>query len=164
MIEMSTVKVPAGTYSFLAAEGKVIAGGFDGFASLEKYLNDEQRKMSHKSVRTIAGVSEFLRAYADGDLRALSKIKVKQNGGEFYQKVWGKMRLIAPGKISTYQELAEKAGNPRAMRATGSACARNAIALIVPCHRVIKSDGSLGNYAYGIWSKEELLKYEGYIK
>ena len=159
---MSSIKTPAGTYSFLVEGDRVIAGGFDGFENLEHFLSDAQRKLPHKLVKSIEEVTPYLKEYCAGNFKALSEIKVAQTGGEFYQKVWKNMRQITPGKISTYQELAQKSGNPRAMRAAGTACARNAIALIVPCHRVIKSDGTLGNYAYGLWSKEELLKFEGY--
>jgi methylated-DNA-[protein]-cysteine S-methyltransferase len=73
------------------------------------------------------------------------------------------MRKIPTAKVATYSELAEKSGNAKAVRAAGSACARNAIALVVPCHRVVKTGGALGNYAYGVEYKEILLKHEGYF-
>ena len=72
------------------------------------------------------------------------------------------MREIPPGETITYAELAERAGNPRAVRAAGSACARNLIAPIVPCHRVVRSGESrnLGGYYYGLSTKEWLLEHE----
>jgi methylated-DNA-[protein]-cysteine S-methyltransferase len=71
------------------------------------------------------------------------------------------MRRVRAGKVISYAELAEKSGNPRAVRAAGSACAKNAIVLVVPCHRIVKTGGALGNYAYGIDKKEWLLAHEG---
>ena len=71
------------------------------------------------------------------------------------------MRKIPAGKTMSYAELADRAGSPAAVRAAGSACARNLIAPIIPCHRVVKTGGGLGNYAYGLHFKEELLRFEG---
>ena len=73
------------------------------------------------------------------------------------------MRKIPSGKVITYQTLARKAGSPAAVRAAGTACGRNAIAPIIPCHRIIRSDGSLGNYGYGVGKKSWLLRHEGAI-
>ena len=71
------------------------------------------------------------------------------------------MVAIPYGETRTYTELARGAGNERAVRAAGSACARNPIPLVVPCHRVLRSDGSLGGYAGGLPMKEGLLELEG---
>jgi methylated-DNA-[protein]-cysteine S-methyltransferase len=70
------------------------------------------------------------------------------------------MRKVKAGKVISYSELAERAGSPTAVRAAGSACAKNAIVLVVPCHRIVKSGGALGNYAYGLNKKEWLLRHE----
>ena len=74
------------------------------------------------------------------------------------------MRKIPAGKTMSYAELAKRAGSPSAVRAAGSACARNLIAPIIPCHRVVKTGGDLGNYGYGLDVKEELLLFEGALK
>ena len=66
----------------------------------------------------------------------------------------------APGTTVSYAELAARAGGPRAVRAAGSACARNAICLFVPCHRIVRSDGGLGGYYYGLATKQRLLEHE----
>ena len=71
------------------------------------------------------------------------------------------MRKIPVGKTWSYSDLAKRAGSAGAVRAVGTACSTNLIATIVPCHRIVKSGGSLGNYAYGIEVKEWLLKHEG---
>ena len=76
------------------------------------------------------------------------------------QAVWAEMREIPAGEVATYGELAELAGRPRAARAVGTVCARNALAPFVPCHRVVASHG-LGNYGYGIGVKKQMLELEG---
>ena len=69
---------------------------------------------------------------------------------------------IPIGKVITYRQLAEKIGNPKAVRAVANACGKNKIAVIIPCHRVIRSDGTLGGYSSGIWRKRILLQREGF--
>ena len=71
------------------------------------------------------------------------------------------MRKVAPGTVISYSALARRAGSPAAIRAAGSACARNLIAVVIPCHRIVKTGGNLGSYAYGLNKKEWLLRHEG---
>jgi methylated-DNA-[protein]-cysteine S-methyltransferase len=101
-----------------------------------------------------------LRDYFAGDVRALDRVDVHQPGGPFHTAVWREMRAIPPGTTVSYGELAARAGAPRAARAAGSACARNAVCLFVPCHRVVGRDGSLGGYYYGLATKRSLLDHE----
>jgi AraC family transcriptional regulator, regulatory protein of adaptative response / methylated-DNA-[protein]-cysteine methyltransferase len=82
-------------------------------------------------------------------------------GTAFQQQVWQALQKIPYGETRTYQEIARAIGKPKAVRAVGSACGANPVALIVPCHRVIKSDGSLGGYAWGCDRKVKLLEQEG---
>ena len=101
-----------------------------------------------------------LHAYADGDLPALDEIPVAQPGGEFHTAVREAMRRIPPGRSVSYSELAAMAGRPAAARAAAGACARNRVAIVVPCHRVIRGDGGLGGYAYGLDVTQALLAFE----
>jgi len=94
-------------------------------------------------------IDAVIEAWLGGDGDALRTVAVEQDGGPFFQEVWETMRAIPSGETLSYQELAEAAGRPRAMRAAGTACARNNIAPFIPCHRVVKSDGTLGGYGYG---------------
>jgi len=87
-------------------------------------------------------------------------ISIKQNGTKFQQKVWLELAKIPFGKTVTYNYIAKKVGGKNMMRAVGSANGKNQISIIVPCHRVIGSDGSLTGYAGGMWRKEWLLKHE----
>ncbi|MDH4222272.1 MAG: methylated-DNA--[protein]-cysteine S-methyltransferase [candidate division Zixibacteria bacterium] len=82
------------------------------------------------------------------------------SGSPFEQKVWRKMMQIPYGKTVSYKKLAQMAGEPEKARAVGNACAKNPLTIIVPCHRVIKSDGGLGGYAGGLERKKRLLNLE----
>ena len=81
-------------------------------------------------------------------------------GTEFQKAVWSAMQKIEYGTCVSYKKLAEMAGYPGAVRAAGTACGLNPIAIVVPCHRVIKADGSTGNYTYGSEMKQILIDLE----
>ena len=83
-----------------------------------------------------------------------------QAGTEGQQAGWAALRRIRPGSPLTYTEFARELGNPRAVRAAASVCARNPVALFVPCHRVLRSDGSMGGFAWGEDVKRSLLERE----
>jgi methylated-DNA--[protein]-cysteine S-methyltransferase len=101
-----------------------------------------------------------LHAYAGGEVQAIDDIEVAQPGGEFHTLAREAMRRIPPGRTVSYAELAAMAGRPAAARAAAGACARNQVAVVVPCHRVVRGDGGLGGYAYGLDVKEALLAFE----
>ena len=86
----------------------------------------------------------------------------KLEGTEFRKKVWKSIAKIKYGEICSYKEIAVSINNPSAARAVGSACRLNPIPLIIPCHRVLRSDGSIGKYAFGIKNKHKLLELESY--
>ena len=88
-------------------------------------------------------------------------IPLDVRGTAFQQRVWAELRKIPPGETRTYAEIAAAAGNPGAVRATGSANGANHVSVLIPCHRVIRTDGSLGGYAWGLDIKRELLAREG---
>jgi len=81
-------------------------------------------------------------------------------GTAFQQRVWRELTRIPRGETITYAELAKRIGAPGAVRAVGSACGANPTALVVPCHRVIRSDGGLGGYRWGLERKATLLQSE----
>lgn len=87
-------------------------------------------------------------------------VNINQEGTEFQQKVWNELVKLPFGKTVSYNYIAERVGGKNMMRAVGSANGKNQISIIVPCHRVIGSDGSLTGYAGGMWRKEWLLKHE----
>ncbi|MFM9099142.1 MAG: methylated-DNA--[protein]-cysteine S-methyltransferase [Actinomycetota bacterium] len=164
MLSRSTLKTPIGTLFLISHEHMLLASGFSNFKELSNQLEVEDQVRESKEVKRIPIVSDLIEEYLQGDLKALDGISVRQPGERFSQSAWKAMRKVSPGKTISYGELAKKAGSPDAVRDAGSACARNLIALVVPCHRIVKTGGALGNYAYGLDVKEWLLRHEGALK
>ncbi|HTK98744.1 MAG TPA: methylated-DNA--[protein]-cysteine S-methyltransferase, partial [Pseudomonadales bacterium] len=81
-------------------------------------------------------------------------------GTAFQQRVWRALREIPAGSTASYAEIATKLGEPKAVRAVAQACAANALAVAIPCHRVVRKDGALSGYRWGVERKRELLKRE----
>jgi methylated-DNA-[protein]-cysteine S-methyltransferase len=158
-LEVLVTTLPGGTLTVAAADGVVVSSGYDD--DVLARIPAPLRSRGTREVDRIDGVSEAIDAYVAGDGGALDRVPVQQAGGEFYQAAWQAMRQIPPGETWSYAELAAKVGRPSAIRAAGSACARNNVAPFVPCHRVLRSDGSLGGYAYGLPAKRALLAHEG---
>jgi methylated-DNA-[protein]-cysteine S-methyltransferase len=131
--------------------------------ALKDGLDSIYKGSDFREVSRIPIISDLISDYFDGDTTAINAIKVSQPGGSFSQSAWKSMRKVRPGKVISYAQLAENSGSPKAVRAAGSACAKNAIVLVVPCHRIVKTGGALGNYAYGINKKEWLLRHEGLL-
>lgn len=97
--------------------------------------------------------------YLSGQNPALN-LKTDAPGTEFQKRVWDTLRQIPYGETRSYAELAEMIGDPKAVRAVASACARNPVALVVPCHRIVRKGGELGGYRWGIDRKKQLLESE----
>ena len=161
MLLRTTLKTPVGALSLISREHILIAAGFTSQDKLLDSISKQERQLESKKVNQIPIISDLVSDYFDGDLKALDGIKVDQEGEKFSQSAWRVMRKVSPGKTISYADLAKRAGSDDAVRAAGSACARNLIALVVPCHRIVKTGGALGNYAYGLRYKEWLLKHEG---
>jgi methylated-DNA-[protein]-cysteine S-methyltransferase len=164
MLFQATHKTPVGDLFLVSDEHILLASGFRNFKDLFARMDSADQKREVKSVKNIPIITDLIKDYFDGDLTALGGIKVRQPGAEFSQEVWKAMRKIPIGKTWSYSDLAGRAGSPSAVRAAGTACARNLIAPIVPCHRVIKTGGALGNYGYGLEVKDWLLRHEGALK
>ena len=110
--------------------------------------------------RDAFGHASALKAYFAGDMGALDKIPVVFGGTAFQNKVWKQLRKIPVGRTLSYGAIAKKIGEPKAMRAVGLANGSNPIAVVVPCHRVIGSDGSLTGFGGGLPRKKWLLEHE----
>ena len=161
MPRRTKLSTPIGDLYLIAHSTVLLAAGFTGFSNLIRRMDPADAKLDFKDVKAIPKISELIDDYFAGDLSAINSIEVRQPGTSFYQAIWKQMRKIPAGSTWTYAELAKRAGNPEAVRAAGTACGANLIAPIVPCHRIIKTGGALGNYGYGIKSKEWLLRHEG---
>lgn len=111
----------------------------------------------------LAEVARAVAAWSAHGDDSLASVPVAQPGGPFRQRVWQTLRSVPAGAVISYAALAAAAGNPRAVRAAGTAMATNAVAPFVPCHRVVRTGGQSGNYAYGVESKRRLLVHEGAV-
>ncbi len=107
----------------------------------------------------LAVLAAELKAYFDGAGRGFTVPPVIR-GSAFEMQVWERLRTIPPGETRSYAEIAQACGRPQAVRAVGRANGRNRLCLIVPCHRVIRSDGALCGYGGGVWRKQWLLNHE----
>jgi AraC family transcriptional regulator of adaptative response/methylated-DNA-[protein]-cysteine methyltransferase len=110
---------------------------------------------------SFAALAAQVVALADDPAHADTDLPVDVRGTVFQQAVWDALRAIPPGETRTYKQVADAIGRPAAVRATGTACGDNVLAVLIPCHRVLRSDGGLGGYAYGLARKEKLLAREG---
>ena len=158
---LSTFDSPIGALNLIADEHVVLAANLSSVKALKESLSNVDSQRGISQVKKIPIITELLKDYFDGDISALGAIQVRQPGAHFSQEAWKAMKKVRPGKVISYAELADRAGSPAAVRAAGSACAKNAIVLIVPCHRIVKTGGALGNYAYGLSKKQWLLRHEG---
>ena len=161
MLLTTNLKTPVGELSLIADEDILIAAGFSGIANLISRLDTRSAEQKLSKSFRIPIISDLISDYFDGDLNSLNGIRTRQSGAKFSQDVWKVMRKIPAGKTISYAELAKRAGSEAAVRAAGTACGNNLIAPIIPCHRIVKSGGALGNYGYGVEIKEWLLRHEG---
>ena len=161
MIQIHTFDSPIGPLTAADRSGRVclLHFGADGPAvdeMFERWYPGESRAR-----QPLPGVGSTLRRYFDGDLDVLDSVAVEFNGTPFQKQVWQALRRIQSGSTISYAELAHRIGNPSAIRAVGTANGANPVAVIVPCHRVIGSDGSLTGYGGGLERKQWLLSHEG---
>ena len=123
--------------------------------TLERWYPGEPRAR-----RQVPDVREVLSRYFGGELAAIDALAVELNGTEFQKRVWQALRRIPSGSTLSYAELARRIGEPSAIRAVGAANGANPVALVVPCHRVIGSNGTLTGYGGGLERKRWLLDHE----
>ena len=147
---------------FLVTQDDVVLGiNLTGIDAILASLDTDLQKLKVVKESRPSLATQALNDYFDGDLHAFDSIKVRQKGGDFSQAAWSGMRKIKAGKTESYAQLAKRTGSPAAVRAAGSACAKNKIVIIVACHRIINSDGSIGAYGPGAEKKLWLLRHEG---
>ena len=158
---LTTLATPLGNLNLIADEHILLGANLSTLKALKESLSAEDALSEVRSVSKIPVITDLINDYFEGDFSAINAIQVRQPGAHFSQAAWKAMKKIRPGSVISYGELAERAGSPAAVRAAGSACAKNAIVLVVPCHRIVKTGGALGNYAYGLNKKEWLLHHEG---
>jgi len=157
---IETIDTPDGPFTIVADDRqRVLASGWttDAATALAR-IHPRLRPADVREAETDAAAAA--RAYYAGDVTAIDGVEVSQGGTEMQLRGWAALRAIEPGRPLSYAEFAASLGRPSAVRAAASICARNAPALFVPCHRVLRSDGALGGFAWGLPVKHALLARE----
>lgn len=157
---IQTLDTPDGPFTILVDERqRVLSSGWTADRdAIVARLGAASRPVAVAAGETEAAAA--VAAYYDGDIAAIDAVPVAQHGTALQMQGWAALRGVSAGAPLTYTSFAALLGNPRAVRAAASICARNAPALFVPCHRVLRSDGSLGGFAWGLPVKERLLARE----
>ena len=153
--EYLIVELPVGPVSLLAFQNQLIAVAFTSRPNKNhlkySFLNPENPVLQQ--------AAQQIKEYFQGK-RTQFQLPLLWQGTDFQIRVWQELVKIPYGKTISYQQLALQIGNARATRAVAQACAQNPLPIIVPCHRVIRKDGSLGGYAAGLPIKKFLLQLE----
>ena len=134
-----------------------ISGDVNGISSIS--ISDLERDLSFEIPATLQLVVKELIEYFDSK-RTDFTFQLNPKGTDFQQRVWQELAQIPFGKTRSYLELSKKLGDAKAIRAVASANGKNPLWIVIPCHRVIGSDGSLTGYAGGLWRKKWLLEHE----
>jgi len=159
-LRLFSSETPVGAFHIIVDEENVaVASGFGNPEFLAMRLPDELRVVRLEVVDKHP-YQERVAAYFKGDPEAFSSVAARHYGSGFTLSSWEAMNGIRFGERVSYSDLAALAGNPSAVRAAGTACGANRLILLVPCHRIVKTDGSLGNYLYGTEIKKFLLDHE----
>jgi len=138
-----------------------IEGDSAGISSV--YFTETQEQVSDSIPESLQMCVTQLQHYFSGTLTQFN-LKLIPKGTSFQHRVWDELMKIPFGKTKSYQEIANALGDPKVIRAAASANGKNPIAIIIPCHRVIGSDGSLTGYAGGLYRKKWLLNHESVSK
>jgi methylated-DNA-[protein]-cysteine S-methyltransferase len=166
-VSVTTTDSPVGRLLLAATErGLVRVAYVDIGGGLDDLLDDLSTRISPRVLehrRPLEPALRQLDAYFDGSLHEFDVALDLRLAQGFRRRVVDNLRGIPYGQTATYAAVAESAGSPRAVRAVGTACALNPLPLVVPCHRVVRSDGRLGQYAGGAEVKQRLLALEGHL-
>ena len=163
MIYTSAYTTPIGDVLLASKNNELIGLWFEG---QKYYLNSINEEMQVKNEEEILKKTKnWLDRYFKGEKPSIKEIKINPNGSDFRKEVWKILCKIPYGQTITYKEIAEKLAKERGLKsmsaqAVGGAVGHNPISIIIPCHRVVGSDGKLTGYAGGLDKKEYLLKLE----
>jgi methylated-DNA-[protein]-cysteine S-methyltransferase len=147
---------PLGQIAILIENNKIIEMRLEGDRSLDKAVESRARNSNEALLRC---ARKQLAEYFAG-MRSQFELPLELRGTEFQKRVWAAVQRIPAGHTCTYQHIANEIGEPTAARAVGTAVSRNPICIIVPCHRVLASDRSLGRFVAGPERKRQLLAIE----
>ena len=162
VLALTTLESPIGPLTIVARGSKVCLVHFGKpSAYVRTALSRWYPNGQVTETKDAGGARGVLTRYFDGDLASLDEIEVELHGTEFQQRVWMALRSVPAGTTASYSELARRVGAPAAVRAVGAANGSNPVAVVLPCHRIIGSNGSLTGYGGGLHRKRWLLNHEG---
>jgi AraC family transcriptional regulator, regulatory protein of adaptative response / methylated-DNA-[protein]-cysteine methyltransferase len=150
---------PAGTVLVAATAKGVCSVKLGDHAASLKRLLAEEFEQARIEEQNMPDLKTRIMAFIGGEA-SLTRVPLDVRGTVFQRRVWRELRRIPRGATRTYAEIARAIGAPSAARAVGSACGANPVALAVPCHRAVRTDGGLGGYAWGLQRKKRLLQLE----
>lgn len=159
-VSLTWIETPLGPMAAGAAGEGICLLEFTDRRALERELKDMGRPAVAGETPLLRQLRAELREYFAGTRRAFT-VPVAFAGSPFQRRVWNELLRIPYGETRSYEDVARAAGRPAACRAVGSANGRNRIAIVVPCHRVVSKDGTIGGYGGGLWRKRRLLEIEG---
>lgn len=160
-LEVAVLPTLVGPLAVVADDGVVVASSYNTLDETIAKLPADLAVRPIEHVDDLGAISKAVAAYNDGDVHALDGVPVRQAGPDGKQRMWKALRDVPAGETVSYGELAQMGGSPRGARLAGNACATNQVAPFVPCHRVVRSDGTLGGYYWGLAMKQALLEHEG---
>jgi methylated-DNA-[protein]-cysteine S-methyltransferase len=164
-VRHATVATPPGPFTVVVEtdpDGRelVLASGWTAdVADLLAVVHPALRPDASAAAARVAAL-DVVESFVAGEVTAIDDVAVRQRSGPFLQEAWEVLRTVPAGRPDTYAAFAARCGRPAAVRAAANACARNAAALFVPCHRVLASDGGLGGFRWGTPVKRWLLDHE----
>jgi len=158
-----TATTPDGPFTVVANEAVIASGWTDDVDALLRLVDPSL--LPGRLLGDVLGMAMrealiAVEAYYAGDFGPMMVVPVAQTAAPFRAQCRRLLHDVAPGRVITYKDLAAQAGNPQAARAAASACSTNPVALFLPCHRVVREDGGLGGFLYGLDLKRSLLDRE----
>jgi methylated-DNA-[protein]-cysteine S-methyltransferase len=162
MVHIATIDSPIGQLTLASRAGQVCLLHFG--ADEDTARRTLRRWYPGEAVEADgdpAGAVSSLRAYFGGDVHALERVPVELNGTPFQRRVWQALRNVRAGTTAAYADIARRIAAPSSVRAVGAANGANPVAVIVPCHRIVGTDGRLTGYGGGLPRKQWLLDHEG---
>ena len=158
---MMVYGAPFGQIGLVEEDGKLVRAEYlEDFTAMRELQNREEART--EETQFLTEVMRELNEYFSG-VRTAFTVPLKEEGTDFQKLVWAELRRTPYGSVRNYAQVAEAIGHPKAAQAVGQACKANPIAIFTPCHRIIKTDGTLGSYSGGLRAKYYLLMQEGVV-
>mgnify|MGYP002752221734 FL=1 len=160
-----TIDTPAGEFTMLGDDSRLYGAGFTGdlarvMASIRALPDDVGWEIRPGTNHLLEQAVDAVKQYFEGNFEPVATFPIWQQGTPFRHQVWSTLRRTKAGQRLSYSQLADASGFPGATRAAATTCAVNSVGLFIPCHRVIRADGSIGKFGWNQQVKVDLLEHE----